>query len=47
MEVPWLKEAVAAKYLPLKVNAMQTGTRLIREKPEDAESSKVDHPLTV
>lgn len=37
VEVPWLEEAVAANYLPLKVNAVQTGTRMIREKSEDAE----------
>lgn len=42
VEVPWLKEAVAANYLPMKVNAVQTGTRVIGEKPEGAEGSKVD-----
>lgn len=42
VEVPWLKEAVAANYLPTKVNAVQTGTRIIGDKPEDAEGSKID-----
>ena len=42
VEVPWLKEAVAADYLPLKVNVVQTGARIVPERPEDAESLKVD-----
>ncbi len=42
VEVPWLKEAVAATYLPLKVNVVQTGTRTTPERLGDAESSKVD-----
>lgn len=42
VEVPWLKEAVAANYLPLKVNAIQASARIVREESETAGKSKID-----
>ena len=42
VEVPWLKEAVAAKYLPLKVNVVQASTRTVREDADDVKISKID-----
>ena len=41
VEVPWLKEAAVAKYLPLKVSAVQQTTR-IQETPERADKSTID-----
>ncbi len=42
VEVPWLNEAKAGKYLPLKVNAMQTSAPIVQKEAVNGKRLKTN-----